>query len=93
MYHKTTSDLLQYVQLPPSNGYGSRVDNFGEVENKGIELNVNSIIIENDDFDWDINANIGLNRNNLGIKFKLRFSIGPSIGFSQYLFYLWWINP
>ena len=35
LYHKLTHDLLQYVQLPPSNGYTSRVDNFGEVENKG----------------------------------------------------------
>ena len=46
MYHKLTKDLLQYVQLPPSNGYTSRVDNFGEVENKGIELNINSLMME-----------------------------------------------
>ena len=84
MYHKVTSDLLQYVQLPPSNGYVSRVDNFGEVENKGIELNVNSVLVENDDFDWGINANIGLNRNNLNkLNSNLDFQLGPSIGFSQ----------
>ncbi len=84
MYHKVTSDLLQYVQLPPSNGYVSRVDNFGEVENKGIEFNVNSVLLENDDFDWDINANIGLNRNNLNkLNSNLDFQLGPSIGFSQ----------
>jgi len=84
MYHKVTSDLLQYVQLPPSNGYVSRVDNFGEVENKGIEFNVNSVLVENDDFDWDINANIGLNRNNLNkLNSNLDFQLGPSIGFSQ----------
>ena len=84
MYHKVTSDLLQYVQLPPSNGYVSRVDNFGEVENKGIEFNVNSVLVENDYFDWDINANIGLNRNNLNkLNSNLDFQLGPSIGFSQ----------
>ena len=84
MYHKVTSDLLQYVQLPPSNGYVSRVDNFGEVENKGIEFNVNSVLVENDNFDWDINANIGLNRNNLNkLNSNLDFQLGPSIGFSQ----------
>ena len=84
MYHKVTSDLLQYVQLPPSNGYVSRVDNFGEVENKGIEFNVNSVLVENDDFDWDINANIGINRNNLNkLNSNLDFQLGPSIGFSQ----------
>jgi TonB-linked SusC/RagA family outer membrane protein len=84
MYHKVTSDLLQYVQLPPSNGYVSRVDNFGEVENKGIEFNVNSIIAKNDNFSWDINANLGLNRNNLNkLNSNLDFQLGPSIGFSQ----------
>ena len=84
MYHKVTSDLLQYVQLPPSNGYVSRVDNFGEVENKGIEFNVNSVLLENDDFGWDINANIGLNRNNLNkLNSNLDFQLGPSIGFSE----------
>ena len=84
MYHKVTSDLLQYVQLPPSNGYVSRVDNFGEVENKGIEFNVNSVLVENDYFDWDINAFIGLNRNNLNkLNSNLDFQLGPSIGFSQ----------
>ena len=46
MYHKLIKDLEQYVQLPPSNGYTSRVDNFGEVENKGIELNINSLMVE-----------------------------------------------
>ena len=84
MYHKVTSDLLQYVQLPPSNGYVSRVDNFGEVENKGIEFSINSILVENDDFSWDINANIGLNKNNLNkLNSNLDFQLGPSIGFSQ----------
>jgi len=84
MYHKVTSDLLQYVQLPPSNGYVSRVDNFGEVENKGIEFNVKSILLDNDNFGWDINANIGLNKNNLNkLNSNLDFQLGPSIGFSQ----------
>jgi TonB-linked SusC/RagA family outer membrane protein len=84
LYHKLTSDLLQNVQLPVSNGYTSRVDNFGEVENKGIDLNINSIILEKDDFSWDINANIGINKNKLiKLNSNLDFQLGPSIGFSQ----------
>jgi hypothetical protein len=67
-----------------SNGYTSRVDNFGEVENKGIDLNINSIILEKDDFSWDINANIGINKNKLiKLNSNLDFQLGPSIGFSQ----------
>ena len=84
LYHKVTSDLLQNVQLPVSNGYTSRVDNFGEVENKGIDLNVNSMIVENDNFKWDVNANLGLNKNNLNkLNSNLDFQLGPSVGFSQ----------
>ena len=84
LYHKVTSDLLQNVQLPVSNGYTSRVDNFGEVENKGVDLNINSIISKKGDFKWDVNANLGLNKNNLNkLNSNLDFQLGPSIGFSQ----------
>lgn len=84
LYHKVTSDLLQNVQLPPSNGYTSRVDNFGEVENKGIDFSINSIISENDSFKWNVNANLGLNKNNLNkLNSNLDFQLGPSVGFSQ----------
>jgi len=84
MYHKTTRDLLQYVQLPPSNGYTSRVDNFGEVENKGFEFNLSSVVLENENFSWMINTNLGLNRNNLNkLNSNLDFQMGPSIGFSE----------
>jgi len=84
MYHKLTHDLLQYVQLPPSNGYTSRVDNFGEVENKGIEFNIEGIAVNKGDLNWTINANIGFNRNKLKkLNSNLDFQLGPSIGFSQ----------
>ena len=84
LYNKITSNLLQNVQLPVSNGYVSRVDNFGEVENKGIDLNINSIILERGDFRWDINTNFSVNKNNLNkLNSNLDFQLGPFIGFSQ----------
>ena len=83
-YNKITSDLLQNVQLPVSNGYVSRVDNFGEVENKGIDLNISSIILERGDFLWDFNTNFSVNKNNLNkLNSNLDFQLGPFIGFSQ----------
>ena len=83
-YHKLTHDLLQNVQLPPSNGYASRVDNFGEVENKGIDFNVNTDLVTSQDFSWNINANFGLNKNKLKkLNSNLDFQLGPSVGFSQ----------
>ena len=84
LYNKITSNLLQNVQLPVSNGYVSRVDNFGEVENKGIDLNINSIILETGDFRWDLNTNFSVNKNNLNkLNSNLDFQLGPFIGFSQ----------
>ena len=83
-YHKLTKDLLQNVNLPVSNGYTSRVDNFGEVENKGIEFSLAANIIDKENFGWDLRANIGFNRNKLiELNSNLDFRLGPSVGFSQ----------
>lgn len=83
-YHKSTKDLLQNVSLPVSNGYTSRVDNFGKVENKGIEFSLAANIIETANFDWSIRANAGVNRNKLlELNSNLDFQLGPSVGFSQ----------
>tara|TARA_B110000003_G_scaffold200168_1_gene198755 strand:- start:1606 stop:4818 length:3213 start_codon:yes stop_codon:yes gene_type:complete len=83
-YHKSTRDLLQNVNLPVSNGYTSRVDNFGKVENKGIEFSLASNIIKTSNFSWNIRTNIGVNRNKLlELNSNLDFQLGPSVGFSQ----------
>ena len=83
-YHKLTKDLLQNVNLPVSNGFTSRVDNFGEVENRGIEFSAAGKIIANNNFSWDVRANLGFNRNKLiALNSNLDFQLGPSVGFSQ----------
>ena len=83
-YHKLTKDLLQNVKLPVSNGYTSRVDNFGEVENKGLEFSLATNLVQTDDFTWDMRANLGFNRNKLvALNSNLYFQLGPSVGFSQ----------
>ena len=83
-YHKLTYDLLQNVNLPPSNGYSSRVDNFGEIENKGFEIGLQIDILKKTDFKWDLYSNYSLNRNKLvSLNSNLDYQLGPSIGFSQ----------
>lgn len=83
-YHKLTYDLLQNVNLPPSNGYSSRVDNFGEIENKGFEIGLQINILKKTDFKWDLYSNYSLNRNKLvSLNSNLDYQLGPSIGFSQ----------
>lgn len=83
-YHKLTYDLLQNVKLPVSNGYTSRVDNFGEVENKGIEIAGNFVLTKTKDFGWDIGGTWALNRNKLiALNSNLDLQLGPTVGFSE----------
>jgi TonB-linked SusC/RagA family outer membrane protein len=61
-YYKKTSDLLLNVPLPLTSGYRSVLRNLGEVENKGVELNLggNPFVGK---FKWNTNVNFALNRN------------------------------
>lgn len=83
-YHKLTYDLLQNVNLPLSNGYSSRVDNFGEIENKGFEISLQADLIKNNNFSWNLYSNFSLNRNKLiSLNSNLDYQLGPSIGFTE----------
>lgn len=83
-YKKITNDLLQNVKLPVSNGYTSRIDNFGKVENKGLELSLNASIINTDDFSWEFGSNLSFNRNKLlELNSNLDYQLGPFVGFTQ----------
>jgi TonB-dependent starch-binding outer membrane protein SusC len=84
VYYKLTYDLLQNVTLPASNGYATIVDNFGEVENKGIEFGINAAVYDTKEFGWNVAGNISLNRNKLRrLNSNLEFQLGPSVGFAQ----------
>jgi TonB-dependent starch-binding outer membrane protein SusC len=62
-YIKNTTSLLATVQLPPSAGYSTIIDNVGEVENKGFELELGGDIINRGDFRWSIDVNFSRNLN------------------------------
>lgn len=62
-YRKYTRDLLATVQLPPSAGFNSIIANVGVVENKGVELSLGTDFIRNSIINWQIDANITYNKN------------------------------
>ena len=62
-YQKNTRDLLASVPLPPSVGFGSILQNIGEIENKGIELTIGADIIAINNLSWDVTASFSANRN------------------------------
>ncbi len=69
LYYKKTKNLLLQVQLPAyigSSGQGAASNpwqNIGSLENKGVELTINTTNITNKNFQWTTNLVFGLNRN------------------------------
>lgn len=61
-YIKRTKDLLYNAPLPTSSGFDRALQNIGEVENKGVELGINTINIDSN-FKWNTGFNISFNRN------------------------------
>lgn len=64
-YLKNTTDLLLPVPLPKTSGFSSQVQNYGSLQNKGIELGINATVLERGDFNWETNFNIAGNRNKI----------------------------
>ncbi|WP_223285022.1 SusC/RagA family TonB-linked outer membrane protein [Hymenobacter qilianensis] len=62
-YDAKTDNLLLARQIPIISGYGSILDNIGRVQNRGIELSINSVNIQQPDFTWETAFNISGNRN------------------------------
>ena len=62
-YYKKTTDLLLNVPLPLYTGYATRLENIGSVENRGVELGLNTQNITKRRFSWSTSAVFGLNRN------------------------------
>ncbi|MFN2458483.1 MAG: SusC/RagA family TonB-linked outer membrane protein [Chitinophagaceae bacterium] len=65
VYKKSTSDLLIDRALPDVTGFDNILSNLGEVENKGIELSLNSLNFNRTNFSWRSFATFTLNRNKI----------------------------
>lgn len=61
-YIKRTKDLLLNIIIPGTSGYTGALKNIGEVENKGIELGINTRNIEGN-FSWNTALNFAANKN------------------------------
>lgn len=66
-YIKTSKDVLTDVTLPPSLGFQSYMDNLGEVENRGYELDLRLTLLKNpaQQLYWSVNATAIHNTNKL----------------------------
>lgn len=79
VYYKKTSDLLLQVPIEGVTGYATSLRNVGSVTNKGVELEVAGVLIDNKNWKWNVNANIAHNKNEVTSLGQVS-SIIPSIG-------------
>lgn len=57
-FYRKTSDMLFSLNTPPSIGYTSYYINLGDMRNSGFELVLQSTLVNNKNFKWDVNFNI-----------------------------------
>ncbi|WP_183559174.1 TonB-dependent receptor [Mucilaginibacter sp. SP1R1] len=57
-YLKKTQALLLNAPLPETSGFNSVYKNIGKLQNKGIELTINSVNVKTENFTWNTSFNI-----------------------------------
>lgn len=84
VYKSSTRDLLVKRALPDVTGFDFIYDNLGQVDNKGLEISLNSKNIMNPNFTWNTAINFSLNRNKIvslyGIQVDVKDANGNVIG-------------
>lgn len=78
-YNKNTENILLNVPISQMTGVGSVYKNIGEMNNKGIELNIGGDIIRTDDLQWSLDVNLGHNKNKLTQLYATRQSDGTYV--------------
>lgn len=62
VYHKLTRDLLLNADLPFTSGFSSAYKNIGKMQNRGLEVTIDTKNIVKKEFTWSTNFNISFNR-------------------------------
>ncbi len=62
-YYRLTTDMLLDAPVPRTSGYAIIRKNVGSMENRGIELGINTVNVRTGDLTWTTSFNISMNRN------------------------------
>jgi outer membrane receptor protein involved in Fe transport len=93
-YHITSNDQFLSLPAPSGSGYTTYFVNAGEILNKGWEITLDAIAVQNNDWQWNTAFNFARNRNEVveihpdigtigmggGESVGIRFSAGGSMG-------------
>ena len=64
VYYKKTEDLLSVIPIPVGTNFSNLLlTNVGNMENTGVELNINAIPVQQENLTWDLNFNFTYNHN------------------------------
>lgn len=65
VYNSNTHDLLVNRTIPTMTGYNSILTNIGQVNNKGIEVMLNTVNVQGSKFRWNTSASFSYNKNTI----------------------------
>ena len=54
VYNRKTEDLILNQKIPTASGFSQVTSNVGQIENKGIELSLNTVNVSTPDFTWNL---------------------------------------
>ncbi|MFB6455713.1 SusC/RagA family TonB-linked outer membrane protein [Chitinophaga sp. Hz27] len=54
LYSRKSTNLIAPITLASSSGYSTFVDNYGEITNKGFEIDLNLVPVKTKDFTWNL---------------------------------------
>ena len=63
VYKRKNTDLLLDRPLPTDSGFGTIVENIGEVDNKGVEFAIRTVNLNKGGFYWTTNFNVAVQKN------------------------------
>jgi TonB-linked SusC/RagA family outer membrane protein len=65
VYNRINSNLLQAVPLSAASGFANQQRNVGSMRNRGIDVTLSGIIIDNADFRWESTISGNINQNEI----------------------------
>ncbi|PLK44504.1 TonB-dependent receptor [Emticicia sp. TH156] len=65
LYDRKTQDLILSQKIPTTSGFSQVVSNVGKIQNKGIEILLNTVNIATTDFSWNTTLTFTKNNNKL----------------------------
>ena len=66
VYERKVEDLINFIPVPAGTNLSNALfTNVGNLENRGLEINLNATIVENDNFSWNTNFNVSFFENKI----------------------------